>query len=553
MKRRVFLKNSVLTTSGVFLGPVMLNETSWFDNDELRVIVDANGKGIKLEHYWSKCVGAGRANEGLRAGWLEQLKMVKEYCGFEYCRFHGIFHDDMCVYKEVNGKAVYNWQYIDELFDRMLEIGVKPFVELGFMPADLSSSDSLLQFWWKAHVAPPKDYHKWALLVGKFIEHCISRYGIDEVASWYFEVWNEPDLHGFWLGTKSEYFELYKVSANAIKAINSRLRVGGPSTSNFVPDERFDGEVEDKTKHKTFTVKDINTLDWHGVWIEDFLAYCSKEKLPIDFISTHPYPTDWALDPMTGKGGGRVRNVTATKEDLLWLRKTISESNYPNVEIHCTEWSSSPSSRDSIHDSLQAATYVIKANIEGIGFVDSLSYWTFTDIFEEKGGGDTIWHGGFGMINFQGIVKPTYHAYRMLHALGDELLYREEGIIVTRHSKTRKIVALLYHYPSEIKNVVEGDVKTGLNSGVPQKFVFNIKGITESSVFSIEVLDRNNGFAYSKWQEIGSPEPPTREQVKQLKSAAFATKKERIKVGVKKVLVFERTLQPWDCVLIQSV
>jgi xylan 1,4-beta-xylosidase len=552
MHRRNFLKETIITTGGLAVLPAFArpNTTTWL-SPGIQDIVNIQSDGTKFAHYWSKCVGAGRANEGLRASWLDQLKVAKEYCGFEYCRFHGLFHDDMFVYKEVNGKAKFNWQYIDDLFDRMLEIGVRPFVELGFIPKAMASTPNTT-FWWKGNTSPPKDYSKWGELVGGLAAHCISRYGLEEVRQWYFEVWNEPDLHGFWDGTKTQYFELYKTSVNAIKAVDKNLRVGGPATSNFVPDERFDGEVEDKSKDKTLIADDINTLNWHAVWVKDFISYCVKENLPVDFISTHPYPTDFAINPETKKGGGRTRKVGATKDDLEWLRKTITASPYPNAQIHCTEWSSSPSSRDAVHDSLPAAAYVIKANVDGIGLVNSLSYWTFTDVFEEGGGGDSIFHGGFGLINYQGIVKPTFHAYRMLHSLGDEILHKEEGMIITRHSKTQKVTALLYHYPAEYKDVVNGNVEETLNSGTPKKFVVKVSGLPANTVVHIETLDRNNGFAYAKWKAMGSPEPPTREQTKQLKLMAMALKQEQTMANGHGALNWERTLQPWDCVLITS-
>lgn len=551
MQRRNFLKDSLLTSTGVLLWPSLLKAAP-IDKLMLQASVNVTDKAETFAHLWSKCAGAGRANEGLRAGWLEQLKLVKEHCGFEYLRFHGLFHDDMFVYKEVNGNPVYNWQYINDLFDRMLDIGVKPFVELGFMPKALASGERT-QFWWKGNVSPPKDYARWAALVSEFTKNCINRYGLAEVNTWYFEVWNEPDLRAFWDGTKSEYFELYKVSVNAIKAINKDLRVGGPATSNFVPDERFDGEIEDKSKHKTLNTPDLNTLEWRGVWVKDFLNFCTKEKLPVDFVSTHPYPTDYAIDPETKKGAGRTRKVDATKEDLQWVRKTLKESAYPNAEIHLTEWSSSPSPRDPTHDSLQAAAYIIKVNLDCIGLTDSLSYWTFTDVFEEGGAGDKIFHGGFGMINYQGIVKPAFHAYRMLNQLGNEVLQKEEGLIVTRNSKTKKISALLYHYPSEMKEAVGGNVTNVLNTGSPKKFNLNLKNLKAQAGLKIETLDRNNGFCYAAWEKMGKPEPSTREQTKELKHLAMATNKENVKADSKGTLKWEKTLQPWTCVLITEI
>lgn len=297
-----------------------------------------------LNHFWSFCVGAGRANEGLGANWQEQLLFAVKECGFKYIRFHGLFHEDMFVYRKLNDKEIYNWQYIDELFDRLLEIGIKPFVEFGFCPVDMASGDKT-QFWWKGNVTPPQDYNKWGELITKALTHWIARYGLEEVRKWYFEVWNEPDLSGFWDGTKSQYFELYRVTVNAVKGIDSLLRVGGPATSNFVPDDRFAGEREDFTKHMTFKDDNIDAAEWKAVWVEDFINFCSRENLAVDFISTHPYPTDFALDGHS-EYKGLSRSINSTYTDLKWLRDFINRSPYPNAEIHLTEWSSSPSPRD---------------------------------------------------------------------------------------------------------------------------------------------------------------------------------------------------------------
>ena len=256
-------------------------------------------------------------------------------------------------------------------------------------------------------------------------------------------MWNEPNLHPFFRGTRSQYFELYKVSALAVKQIDSQLHVGGPATSNFVPDARFDGEREDVAKHSVVTkAAHLDALEWRPVWLKQFLDFCRANNLPVDFVSAHPYPTDWALDEL-GQEGHYTRSVDSTRKDLALLRKIVGESHYPNAEIHLTEWSSSPSPRDYTHDYLQAATFVVKCNIESAGLVDSLSYWTFTNIFEEGGAGDTAFHGGFGMINFQVIPKPTFHAYRLLHALGDETIHTGPGSIVTRHRSTGKLTASL--------------------------------------------------------------------------------------------------------------
>jgi xylan 1,4-beta-xylosidase len=509
-----------------------------------------------LVHFWSKCVGAGRANEGLRAAWLEQLRAVKSECGFEYCRFHGLFHDDMFVLRIQDGKAVYNWQYVDELFDRMLVIGVKPFVELGFMPKDLASTERT-QFWWKGNVSPPKDYALWGNLVSRFAQHCVERYGLQEVRTWYFEVWNEPNLRGFWDGTRSQYFELYRISVLAIKSIDPTLRVGGPATSNFVGDGRFEGDIEDKSKQLTNTVGDLNTLPWKGVWIEAFLAYCAQHGLPVDFVSTHPYPTDFALNPGTGKSAGKTRELDATRKDLTWLRQTVGKSAYPNAEIHLTEWSSSPSSRDHTHDYQQAAAYIIKANLDSAGLVDSLSYWTFSDIFEEAGAGELPFHGGFGLMNYQGIPKPSFHGYRMLNALGDTVLRKEDGLVVTRHSKTGKLTALAYHFPANVHDSLSfGDVQQAelmLRQGAARDFRLLLEGVKPGALFTVERLDHEHGNAIKAWQDMGSPADLSRSQIKNLTARARATRRREMRAGPSGSLSWLEELSPWACVLINQV
>ena len=517
--------------------------------------IDTKSEGEKFEHFWSKCVGAGRANEALRAGWLEQMEQVKENCGFEYVRFHGLFHDDMFPVFEKNGKTVYNWQYIDDVFDRLLDLNVKPFVELAFLPKSMAAKDSKTVFWWKANITPTEDsFEKWHDLVSAFTQHAVDRYGIDEVLTWYFEVWNEPNLYQlFWDGTKSQYFEMYKQSALAVKGVDKRLRIGGPATSNFVPDARFDTEtLDNKAAEEVFTIDDINKLDWHGVWIEDFLKYCDKENLPVDFVSCHPYPTDYAFNPETGKGRGLTRFIHAPKLDMEWLKKTVVNSAFPNAEIHLTEWNTSPSSRDAMHDFLPPAAYIVKSNLDCLGLANSLAFWTFTDIFEEKGGASSIFHGGFGMINYQGLVKPSYHAYRMLHQLGDEELFKNDYLFVSRKSANGKIVALAYNYPKEYYgSVPAGNNK--LEEGTSRMLDFKLTGLQAGKMFKIEILDKDHGNIHNSWEAMGKPEPPTREQIKVMKKAANALKTEVVSADKDGNLIIKHEITPWSLVLIEQI
>ncbi|MBE0601871.1 MAG: xylann 1,4-beta-xylosidase, partial [Firmicutes bacterium] len=377
----------------------------------------------------------------------------------------------------------------------------------------------------------------------------------EEVRSWYFEVWNEPNLKPFWDGSRSRYFELYRVTAQTIKAIDPHLRVGGPATSNFVPDARFDGEYENTDAHRTHQVDDLSSLNWHGVWIKEFLAFCQLEKLPVDFVSAHPYPTDFALD-QTGLCVGRSRNADATYVDVKWLRDVVRQSAFPRAEIHMTEWSSSPSSRDCSHDFIHEAAYIVRTNLQCAGLVDSLSYWTFTDVFEEHGAGDSIFHGGFGMINYQGIVKPSFHAYRMLNALGDELLHIEDGLAVTRRGSL--LQALLYHYPiketicmSPFPNRAPAEVLA--TEGEPLQRELVICNAKPHAIFTLDVLDAEHGWAYPRWKEMQCPDTPSREQTHALRSTALHTKKQSLQADADGTLHLSLSLSPWSVTLLEEL
>ena len=507
-------------------------------------------EGQRYKPYWKTCVGAGRANEGLRAAFQRQLRQVQEQIGFRYLRFHGLLHDDMFVVREnESGEKIYNFQYIDELFDSMLELRIRPFVELSFFPSCLKGGDAT-QFWWKANITPPETWDGWCALIDRLIRHWLQRYGEAEVRTWYFEVWNEPNLNSFWDGTRSQYFSLYAATAQTIKSIDPHLRVGGPATSNFVPDDRFDGETEDFTHHLTHKVDDLDSLNWHGVWIEAFLDHCAKHHLPLDFVSTHPYPTDFAFD-QTGQMKGRTRNVDSTRQDMMWLKQTVQRSAYPNAEIHLTEWSSSPSARDCTHDYLQEAAYLVKCNLDGIGLADSLSFWAFTDVFEETGAGDSIFHGGFGLINYQGIVKPSFHAYRMLSRLGDTLLYRDEHAFFTK--KEGKLAALLYHYPlsSTVSMSPYPDrsrAQKELETGEAVTVSCTLTGLTPGAEILIETLDREHGWALPLWLDMGAPEPPTREETARLIEHANATDRRTVTADAQGTLTLQLSVCPWNVI-----
>ncbi len=522
--------------------------------------IDVDGEAAPLEHYWSVGTCAGRVNEGLRIGWMEQLQLAKDNCGYRYVRMHDLFNDDMCIYfLDSKGNVTYNWQYVDEVYDRLLDMGIRPFVELSFFPTGVARDNSRRNMWYRSNTSyDPERLPRWHDLVEAFARHCVERYGLDEVREWYFEVWNEPNLNmgekgGFADFGKADYFQIYKASAEAVKSVDASLRIGGPATSNFIADERHEGDILDNSKSRFYPQEEINKQQWKGIWIEEFLDFCRQTQTPVDFVSCHTYPTDYALDPVSGRGRDAIRYANSVKDDFNWLRKTISESAFPQAEIHITEWSTSPNSRDRMHDLLPPAAYIVRVNLDCVGMVNSLMYWTFTDIFEEKGGGQEIFHGGFGQLNFQGIPKPSFHAYRMLNALGDEMVSYQNPIAVSRHSDTGKITAIAFNYPEEFESHVPATRDAGsFMESSDRQLSCTLKGLSPNAEFSVEVLDYDHGNAYVAWQQMGKPHSPNREQTAQLKEAGWATAKSALKVDDKGRLKIEMTLTPWSVVLIDQ-
>ncbi|MDR2382088.1 MAG: hypothetical protein LBE08_13150 [Bifidobacteriaceae bacterium] len=516
-----------------------------------------------LDHYWSRVIGAERCYAALRTDWIEQLRWTHQELGVKYARVYGAFAREMFTYQEHDGIVDPSFQYVDLAFDAILGAGVKPFVTLAFMAPDLATSaDNPSDVWFGIGSTPPADTAKWAALVSATIRHWIDRYGAEEVRTWLFEVWNEPNLDAFWVGTRQEYFEFYAATAAAVKAVDPALRVGGPTTINFVPDARFAGETEDTSVHlRSEDLADLTSWDWRPVWVEEFLDYCAARDLPVDFVSTHPYPTDWALDSH-GTGAFQSREVGALNKDLNRLRDTVARSAYPDAELHLSEWSSSAGYRDHTHDYPQAATYVVKSYLENLGLANSVAYWTFSDIFEQGGAGDAPLHGGFGLITRWGNPKPTYRAFEMLNGLGDELLARTTGAVVSREAGTGKVSAVVYHYPDEVARTVPPSMDAAgvgrsiaeatLAQGTERDLSLAIDGLSPSSRFAVTSIDAVAGNIVAAWQAMGSPLNLSRLQSEALTEAS-RPRQEFVQADAQGSLRLERRLSPWTVLALRQL
>lgn len=482
------------------------------------ISIDFNNTTGKLNTFFNECVGAGRANEGLRADWQQQLAYVRKECGFKYIRMHGLLTDDMAVYKEDSkGNPVYSYMYVDALFDYLHSIGMKPFVELGFMPGALASGDKTI-FWWRGNVTPPKNYEKWAALITDLTRHFTERYGAEEVKTWYFEVWNEPNLSpGFWSGTQQDYFKLYRYTAEAIKSVNKEYRVGGPGTAG-------------------------------AAWEPEMIEFCYKNNVPVDFISTHAYGVKQGFLDEYGQGGTVLdKNPMSLSGDVLQSRKEIATSPMPNLELHYTEWSASYTPADPIHDRYHEAAYVLQKLKQVGNAANSMSYWVFTDIFEEPGPRHEPFHGGFGMLTIQGINKPVFYSYQFLNRLGNMELANKDSASWVCKDSTGSIQALVWDFT----NTHPGDSVHNqkyyiqdLPSKPKGKLKINIANVP-AGMYALEVYKvgyRSND-AYSTYLSMGKPQQLTRQQVEQLKRQNNGSPVYKEIINIKNGIPFSKELE----------
>jgi xylan 1,4-beta-xylosidase len=452
-----------------------------------------------LEHFWKYCVGSDHAPVALRADWQQQLKRCQEELGFERVRFHGLLSDDLGTLVRENDEIVYSFFNADQIFDFLVSIGMHPFVELSFMPNTLASSNKTV-FHYKANVTPPKDYKQWATLIRKVVEHWTERYGIDEVRQWNFEVWNEPNLKAFWTGTQRDYFKLYRYTASAIKAVDSSLRVGGPATAK-------------------------------NEWLEEFRDFCERNKVPLDFISTHHYPTD-----AFGKPGDDTEtqlaksNRGALKEQAQDARRRAGD-----LPLYYTEWNSSSNPFDHLHDQRYAAAFVVKSIMDVANLVDAYSFWTFSDIFEENYFPSIPFHGGFGLLTLHGIAKPTYRAFELLHRLGDKLflvdgLHQTINAWVVRNK--HGVTVLLTNHALPGHSIETERVVIRLRSSIRPRAAF------------ISRIDEKHANPRLVWEEMGSPNYPSSSELEVFSEASKVIRKRQSFKWSNELATFEVDLPP---------
>lgn len=484
--RREFLKTSLVapvaaTTVGVATAggntPGVRSAAPDSEADRPSIISVTDAKpSTPLRKPWKNAIATGHAHLLLRADLQSHLAILQHTIGYRYCRFHGLFHDDMAVVaRRKDGSLTFRWHQVDKVLDALQQLGLRPFVELSSMPVALASGNTTA-FDWEFNTTPPRDYAEWGRLVEAFARHCLDRYGLDEIAQWYYEVWNEPNI-GFWTGSQEDYWKLYDASAAALKAVSPRLRVGGPVTAR-------------------------------GAWVAEMISHCSSGGVPLDFISTHIYPQDECvlypdLRGSPHKPGAFVPDVVRE------VRRIVRRSAFPDLEIHWTEWNGLiplPDGKLSWYenpsvDNLSGAATACDVARAVDGDCDTFCWWEASDVFEESGMPQSEFSNTYGLLTLNGLPKATFNAFSFLNRMrGGRLEVRHDalasgrGLVATSEGESRQI--LLWH--RILPEVGEQHPWAGMleiHWTGPAKPVLLQERITAGA-----------GSCYETWQSLGTPQ-----------------------------------------------
>ena len=477
----------ILLTSGGAQAPSQPPTAAGSQSDVIRI--DTKALVTPFPHFWEQMFGSGRAVLALRDSYRDDLRTVKHATDFQAVRFHAIFHDEVGFFDlDSNGRPVYNFSYINQIYDGLLANGVRPFVELSFMPLKLASDPAALHaFWYRPNISPPKDYVLWDGMITAFVEHLVERYGIDEVSKWYFEVWNEPNLD-FWGGKPAQatYFELYNHTALAIKRVNNRLRVGGPSTAQ-------------------------------AAWVEAFLEHCRQAGVPVDFVSTHVYGNDSAKDVFQ-------TDETIPRDQMVYraVRKVhdqIAASSLPDLPLIFSEYNASYANEPNVTDTVYMGPWLANTIRQCDGLTEAMSYWAFSDVFEEQGVVKTPFYGGFGLMAVNNIPKPALNAFAMLHQLGDRRFPVDSDSALATRRSDGSIVIALWNYAPPFGTGAKYTPPPA-DPGPSRTFTLKINGVAANARAHLWRLDADHGNVVKTYDAMGRPAFPTRDQIVTLRTAA---------------------------------
>jgi xylan 1,4-beta-xylosidase len=449
-----------------------------------------DGARSPFRHTWEGVVNADQFRWLVRRDMQEHVALAHAELNAKHVRAVGMFDDEMRVF--CPGPASFmgyepkeprtNWQNVDYVIDSLLDRGVFPMFTTCFVPGAMASGPDTV-FTTKASTSLPKDWRQWDALVREAVQHAVDRYSLAIVREWHFEVWNEPNLHGwFWAGTQADYFELWRTTFHAIKSVDSSLRVGGPSTAR-------------------------------AQWLDDLLAFGAKHDCTPDYLITHIYNNDSTDDNPLAPFAGPQEDKTSKSPNSAFgfIRgvRSLTERLGFKGQIHWNEWGRSFHAVAAQREQPSEAAFVARFLAEVSQEADAFAYWCLSDIYDQVGFGREAFFGGYGLLSLQGLRKPAYHAFQLLSQLGHER--------VTTHAQGGD-------------SFLNAIVTTG-RSGRAHALVYAYDHADEPTRQSIEValelppaaragalyrIDANENNVLARWHELGAPAYLSREQTREL-------------------------------------
>ncbi len=440
-------------------------------------------------HTWEGVINVDQFRWMVRGDMQDHLELAQKELGARHVRGIGMFDDEMRVfcpspasfmgYEAKDPRT--NWQTVDYVMDSMLDRGLSPMFTTSFVPKAMASGSTTI-FSTNASTTPPKDLRQWAALVQDGVKHAIDRYSLEVVRHWYFEVWNEPNLKGwFWDGTQDQFNEFWRATHQAIKSVDASLKVGGPSTAR-------------------------------AEWVDDLLRYGDQHHCCPDYLTTHIYnndsPTEEALAPFAGAQLEKNSRSPDSAANLMrQFRQRMNRVGFKG-ELHWNEWGRSFHAVDARREQPSEAAFIARLLADVSQEADSFAYWCLSDIYDQVGYGREAFHGGYGLLSLQGLRKPSYHAFQLLSLLDHQRVkHTGSGLdsfrnaIVTASQRTAHVLIYGYDHadnPARTALKITVDLPAGAQAG---------------KLYRIDSSENN---VVARWHELGAPAYLSRAQTREL-------------------------------------
>ncbi|MBQ8555825.1 MAG: helix-turn-helix domain-containing protein [Clostridia bacterium] len=503
---------------------------------------DARTAGTALRHTWKTFTGVSSAKELLLADVQDMLRQLQRDVGFRYVKFHGILSDDMRVcLPDREGRLQYSFVYVDKVLDFLKSIGLKPLIQLSFMPEALAKEPRRRIMQSTMINAEPVDISAWCDLVNAFVSHLIRRYGRQEVESWLFTVWNEPDtpLTLFGFASDEEFYRFYYATWQTLRAVDPHLRIAAPSTY-------------------------YDPID-NGTWLRGFTEWCIRRDCMPDDVLFHYYgtnlaPSQWGKEKNLDFPMSRLqltRDEQLLDKCITLIRGYADEVYGADSRVFLTEWNFSPAHRSLLGDTCFRSCYLVKNILENIDRLDGMGYWMLTDLFEEHQVPEALFHGGMGLFTYNGVRKAAYYAYWLLARLGGTLVGQGDGWFLTRQGSAYQL--MLYHYrhysdlyaSGEMFDVTETDRYTAFGPYRKRAFDIRLSGIADGPWQAQEyILNRQHGSAFDQWVEMGAPEVLTQQETELLKHLSQPMLRRSVRVVQAGEMHIRTELEPLEVRLI---